>query len=328
MAKYIWRQIDIWFWVEGTRGTKATNIHWTPKTSFDFWDKIEVIEDESALWLKLDTSNIDIAKKYGQWTIEGKLSANSIGYLLYSMLWNKVTTEQVAGKVFEHLFTINNESNNPSLTIFTNEPNGDFYYPLALIESLTISANVWEFINVSATFKSKMGVSETLTASYETDYQFKARHSLYKLANVESWLASANEGCIESFELNFTKENIESYCLNSDNEPIDIIDWKIGITWSITTVYNDKATYREPSLAWTQKSIMFALEDDSVEIEGEFWAYPLVEFVLPKIKFTDYQRDNSNDDIVKENISFKVIQNDSTTEAIKVTVQNSTADYI
>jgi hypothetical protein len=61
---------------------------------------------------------------------------------LYAILGKKATITVVPSKVFSHLFTINNDSVNPSLTIFTKEPNGDFHYPLALISSLSISAQV------------------------------------------------------------------------------------------------------------------------------------------------------------------------------------------
>lgn len=326
MSKYVWRQIHVWVGVESTRWTKATTKAWFPKTSFDFGDKIETIEDEASLGLKLDVSDIDVSKHYGQWSMEGKVQANSIGYFLLAMLGQKVTTTVTAGKVFEHIFTINNTGSNPSLTIFTKEGNGDYNYPLALIENLTLNATVWNHITVNVSFKSKKGKTDNLTATYETDYPFKAKHSEFRIADDEAWLVTAPVACIESFELQITKENIEDFCLNAGNEPIDILDGKIGITWSITAVFADEG-YRNIALNGTQKAFQFSLEDDTTDIANTAWKTPLLEFTLPKVKFTDYGRDTSNDSLVKQNLSFKVFQNDSSTEAIKVKLRNGKSNY-
>lgn len=324
--KYTWRQINVWLGIETTRWTKSSTIAWFPKTNANFQDKIETIEDESALGLKIDTSDIDIARHYAEWSLEWKVQANNIWYLLYSILWNKTTTTITASKVFSHLFKIENSWNNPSLTIFTKEWNGDYNFPLAIINSLTINATVWESITVSANFKSKKGVSDTLTTTYWTDYPFKAKHSTFKIANDKVWLTSAPVACIESFELTITKETLEDYCLNNGNEPIDITDGKIGITWSITAVFNDN-NYKDIALNGTQKAMEFSLEDTATDIAWEAWKNPLIKFVMPKVKFTEYWKDMSNDSLVKQNLSFKVFQNTSDIEAIEVTLQNGQTNY-
>lgn len=326
MSKYTWRQIHFWIWTETTRGTKATTKVWMPKTSFDFDDKIETQEDEASLGSKIDISGIEVVKKYAEWSIEQKVWANSIGYFLNAILWNTTTEVVTASKVFSHLFKIKNDGNNPSLTIFTKEPNGDFSYPLALIESLTISAEVWNFITINVSFKSKVGETATHTATYWTDYQFKAKHSELKIADNEAWFTSAPLACIESFELAITKENLELFCLNNWNEPADILDWKIGITWSLTAVFSD-LDYKNKALNDKEFAIYFALKDTETKIAGVTWKNPSLEFIIPKTKITDYGRDKSNDSIVKVNLSWKVYQNESWVEPIKVKLQNGVSTY-
>lgn len=326
MSKYTWRQIHAGVGIETIRWTKASAITWLPKTSFDFDDKIETKEDTSSLGTKLDVADIEITREYAEWNIEMKASANNIWNFLYSILWKKVTSTVVASKVFSHLFTINNDSENPSLTIFTKEPNGDFHYPLALINSLSISAQVWEPIMITASFKSKKAVSDNLTATYVTDYPFKASHSKFKVADKETGLNTASLACIESFELVISKENIETFCLNNWNEPVDILDWKIWITWSITAVFSDN-DYKNKALNWKEFALLFALEDQSVKIWNENGKHPLLEFTLPKVKFTDYWRDKDNDNLVKVNLNFKAFQNESGVEPIKVRLQNWISNY-
>lgn len=326
MSKYTWRQIHAWVGIETTRGSKAGKITWLAKTSFNFDDKIETKEDSSSLGWKIDISDIEVVKEYAEGNIEMRASANNIWNFLYAILGKKATTTVVPSKVFSHLFTINNDSVNPSLTIFTKEPNGDFHYPLALISSLSISAQVWEPINITASFKSKKWVADNLTATYETDYSFKASHSKIKIADKEAWLNSASLACIESFELNISKENIETFCLNNWNEPVDILDWKIWITGSITAVFSDN-DYKDKALNWKEFALLFGLEDKSVKIADENEKFPTLEFILPKVKFTDYGRDKGNDNLVKVNLNFKAFQNESWVEPIKVKLQNWVSNY-
>ena len=326
MSKYTWRQIQVWVGIETIRWTKSSNITWLPKTSFDFDDKIETKEDSSSLWTKLDVSDIEITREYAEWNIEMKAGANNIWFLLYSILGKKKTSIVVPDKVFSHIFTINNDSENPSLTIFTKEPNWDFHYPLALIESLTLSAQVWEPITITASFKSKKWVTDNLNTTYSTDYVFKAIHSKFKVTDKEADLNGARLACIESFELVISKENLETFCLNNWNEPIDILDGKIWITWSITAVFSDN-DYKNKALNWREFALLFSLEDQTVKIWNETGKHPLLEFILPKVKFTDYGRDKDNDNLVKVNLNFKAFQNESGVEAIKVKLQNWVSNY-
>lgn len=327
MPKYTGRQIHIWAWIESTRWTKATTTTWLAKTSFDFDNKIETKEDESSLGSKIDISWVGIIREFAEGNIEMKASANNVWLFLYSILGKKKTSTIVASKVFSHLFTINNESENPSLTIFTKEPNGDYHYPLALISNLSISAQVWEPITLNISLKSKKAVTDTITtANYETDYIFKGSHSKIKIAENENALTSSPLACIESFELVISKETIEDFCLNNWNEPTDFLDWKIWITWSITATFSNN-DYKDKALNWQEFALLFWLEDQTINIWWESEKHPSLEFILPKVKFTDYWRSKGNDELVKVNLNFKAYQNESSVEPIKVKLQNWVSNY-
>lgn len=328
MSKYIGRQIEIWFAQESIRGTQATEIVWMWVASFDFGDRIETVEDDSGAGTKIATADIDIAKQYGAGKFELKIGANHIGEFLNAVLGKDTVTEEVAGEVWEHLFEIENTNACPTFTIYTKEANGNFYYTLASIESLTLSAVIGEYINVSVSFKSRKGVDAgSLTPTYTPESKFKARHSTFKRANSEAWLSASNPACIESFELTISKETIDDYCLNTGNEPVDFVDGKMEITGSITATYKDKNTYREPALNGTVQALQYVLEDPSVDIGGNAGEHPKLDTKLPTVKYTDYSRDTSSDALVKENLSFKVIQGDTSASPIKARLKNAVELY-
>ena len=327
MSKFIWRKQNVWFGQEGVRGVKSSFPIWFPKTSFDFGDRIETVEDDASLGSRISTTDIEVSKHYGAGKFEGKVQANNIGELLFSLLGSNTITEVVPWKIYEHLFKIDNSNTLPTLTIFTQDPNGAFFYPLASITSLTISAVIGEFITVSVDFKSKKGEVDTQTATYTEDYPFRARNSTFKRADTEADLVGENPACIESFELVFTSESIEQYCLNAWSEPIDFINGKLEITGNITVVHNDHTTYREPAVNGTSQALQFWLEDTAVDMLWETGEHPTLEFTLPTIKYTDYTKDNSNDSLVKENISFKVYQKDSSVDPIRGRLKNTMDEY-
>lgn len=81
--------------------------------SFD--TKVEVIQDESSIGVIADSRGSDVVKKYAEGDISGNIGANSIGFLLMSLLGSVSTTG--AGPEYTHAFTLNNTNATQSLTI-------------------------------------------------------------------------------------------------------------------------------------------------------------------------------------------------------------------
>ena len=87
MVKYIGRQINVWFWLEWTRGTAVEVQNWQPKTDMSFKDMNETIQDESSIWVIVDSRDSFVVKKWAEWDINGNVEANWIWYLFYALLW-------------------------------------------------------------------------------------------------------------------------------------------------------------------------------------------------------------------------------------------------
>ena len=326
MSIYTGRQIHFWIWIEQTRWTQAANAMWVPKTSMDFDDKIEITENTSSIWNKIDVSWLELTKQWWEGSVETVASANSIWNFLLCALWKDTVSTIDAGlNEYAHTFTIENSEPNPSATIFTKEPNWDFYYPLALISDFTLSAAVGEDITASASYMSKKAVATSLNPTYNEDFTFTTKNATIKIAETVAELDTAPLACIESIELQITKENIEQYCLNYGNEPKDIVDWKISISGSLVATFSNN-DYKNLALDWKQFAMKIELEDESGF--AKVWFYPSITITIPKAKFNDYWRDKWNDDIVKVNLSYKAFQNDSQNEAIEVVLVNNTPTYI
>lgn len=323
MAKYIWRQINVWFWLETTRWTAIGIAKWQPKTDLSFQEKIETIQDESSIWVIVDSRDTFITKKYWEWEIGGNIEVNSVWYLFKSLLWtcNSVVDTTWA---YKHTFDLQNTNQSPSLTIWINDPlEWDLAYSLWMIDSMTISANEWEFATFSVNFKSKASESATYTVSYTTDYKLLARHSIFKVASNLAWLPWASASCLRSFEITISKNLEDDYCMWSTN-PQDFINWITTIEGSFTAVY-ENTTFKDLALAWTKRAIRFELKDTWTTI----WltSNPRLTIDLPLASFTEFSKDMWNDATVIQTLTFKWLYSATDTSAIDVEVVNTTASY-
>ena len=116
MAKYIGRQINVGFGIEGTRGTATPVTNWQAKTELSFDEKAETIQDESSIGVITDSRNSYIAKKRAEGEISGHIEANSIGYLLYALLGSKDVAVATTG-AYTHTFELAETNQSPSLTV-------------------------------------------------------------------------------------------------------------------------------------------------------------------------------------------------------------------
>jgi len=324
--KYIGRQINVGFWKETTRWTAVAPSIWYPKTNLDFDEKIETAIDESSIGTKVKGMDLDVIKRTGEWSIEGLARVNSIWLLLLNVLWKVTTTELDPNNAYNHKLEIDNVNTSPSLSIWIQEPNGDYNFPLAMISSITISAKIWEYISISMDFKSKKWETANHTVVYDDkDYKFSARHSLFKMATDLAGLSGATGSCIEMFEITIAKTMEETFCLNSGIDLGDLIDWTYEITWSIVAVFDDETTYKNVALAGDYRAMQMKLADTNIDLGAG--NNPTIDITLPKVAFTDYGREKGNDWTVKQNLWFVALNDIVSGKAIEINVVNSITSY-
>ena len=323
MAKYIWRQINVWVWIEWTRGTAVSPAQWIPKTDFSFEEKMETIQDESSIGVIVDSRGTEVIKKYWEWEIGGNIEVNSIGYLLLWTLWT-VSSEEDTTWAYKHSFELNNSNQIQSLSIWVSDPVlWDVEYWLWSIESMTISASEWEFATFTVNFRSKPWESTSHTVSYDVDYKLLARHSIFKTATNSAWLDAADNVCLRSFEITFTKNLEDDYCIWSIS-PEDFINQNFTIEWSFTAVFEND-TFRSYALDGTKRAIRFSLVDTDTDI----WvsSNPELTIDLPLASFTEFSRSQWNDETVTQTVTFKGLYSNTDSSAVDIDLVNTTADY-
>lgn len=320
---YIWRLINVGFGIEATKGTAVAVDSRQPKTDFSFDETNEVIQDESSIGVPVDSRDSFVVRRFGEGEIAGNIETNAIGYLLKSVFWD-VASAVDSSWAYIHDFTLNADNDTPSLTIGVDDPvEWDKSYSLGSIDSLTIGAEIGQQATFSADFMSKQAESATHTVSYSTDNKLLAHHSEFKTATNLAGLGAASAVCIESFEITFTKNLSEDYCLDSIN-PTDFLNQQFTIEGSFTAKYKNE-DFKDYQLDGTQRAVRFELKDDQTTIGTS--SNPTLTIDLPLASFTEFDRSMGNDEVVTQTINFKGLYSQADGEAVEVALVNTTDEY-
>ena len=193
-----------------------------------------------------------------------------------------------------------------------------------MIESFTISAEEWAFATFSIALKAKGGEATTHTATFTADNKLLSRHSIFKVASNLAGLSSAEAVCLKSFEITFTKNLEDDFCLWSMS-PQDFINKQFTIEGSFTALFTD-ATFRAMQLAGTKKAISFELKDTGTTI----WASsnPSLKFSLPLVSFTEFSRTQGNDEVVIQTLTFKGLHSIADGESVEAELVNTVEEYV
>ena len=323
MTKYIWRQINIWFGLEATRGTAVGIQNWQAKTDMSFKDMNETIQDESSIWVIVDSRDSFVVKKWAEWDINGNVETNSIWYLLYGLLWSVTEVVATTG-AYTHTFSLLNSNQGKTLTIGTDEPVGDFEFTLGSIESMTISAEEWQQATFSVNFKAKKWTTTTHTVNYDVDNKLLSRHSVFKTATNLAGLTAASAVCLKSFEITMTRNLQDDFCLWSD-EPTDFLNQQFTIEWSFSLLYTAD-TFKDYVFDWTHRAVRFELSDTNATIGLS--SNPTLRIDLPLASLTEWDKTQGNDEVVSQTITFKWLYSDTDSSAVNVYLTNTVAEYV
>jgi len=324
MTKYIWRQVEVWVGIEGTRWTAVVAQQWTPKTDFSFEETMETIQDESSIGIIVDARDNFVSKRFWEGEFGGNVEVNSLGYFLLATLW-EVSSEVDTSWAYKHSFELANTNQTQSLTLTVKDPViGDVRYPLASVETMTISAEEGAFATFTVTFKSKPWTDTTVSSNYNLDYKLLARHSIFRTAANLAGLGAASDVCLRSFEITFEKNLEDDYCLGSIS-PEDFINQAFMVTGSFTAVFKNEV-FRDFALEGVKRAIRFSLVNTDVTIGAT--SNPRLTIDLPLASFTKFSRTQGNDETVVQTLTFKWLYSQVDTSAVNVELVNTIAEYV
>jgi hypothetical protein len=323
MAKFIGRLADIGIAREGTRGTaEASADFWLPKLSLTVDDKIEQVVDESSIGVIEDSPNAVVVGQYAEAEIEGNIHDRSFGLILLSALGSTAPTGPV-DSLYTHTFTVGQNAQHPSMTIFQDDPNQDYTYALGMLSQLDLDISIGQFSKFTAAFRARKGVNATLTPAYTAENVFLPQHGTVKIASAVAGLGAASALTVRSVQLSISK-NIEDDRRIGSLDQVDILNKQFAIEGTLELVFNDN-TFKTQQLADTAQAMRITLTNTNVTIGSG--SNPELNIDMPKVKFGEFVRNYGNNDIVTATVNFKAFYDATATSMITVLLKNTQANY-
>jgi len=315
---FIGKKIGVGFAKETVRWTAVTPAIRVPKGSFDWDEKVNTIQDESAIGVIEDAFESHVTKKRAEGSLEMNVYANAIWLLLLASFWTVATT---GSDPYTHTFSIANTNSHQSLTLWYADDVQDKQFPLCVVDSMDVSASPDDFVKISFGIKSKAPTDATLTPEYSTDYPLIAKQLEVKFADDIAWLAGASAVCLKTVWLSMAKNVEEDFCLWSV-EPADFNNWMLTLEWEFEVNFVDE-TYLDYVLGSTKKAMEIKIADANVDLGGG--VHPTLTFTLAKVAFTEIARSQGNDEIVKATVSFRGLYSMADAKSIEAVLINDTA---
>ena len=321
MSKYIGRKINVWFAKESTRGTAVAPTIYAPKASLDFEEKSEKVIDESSIGVIEDSFDGHVVKQYAEWNFECNVYANLIWYLLLNV-FGSVSSASKNG-AYEHEFTVDESNQHTSLTIGIADDTQDKEFPLAMLNSLELNCEVWDFAKATASFKSKKGTNATLTPSYSEDYAMLAKHVQIFLADDLAWLDSATAINATSVSLTINK-NLEDVDVLWSIEPNDFCNTFFSVEGSLEMLWDD-ATYKTMFMDGDKKAMRIKIIDTNNTIGTS--QNPTLTIDLASIIMNEFAKTQDNNALVRQSINFKALYSMTESSMISAKLLNTKSSY-
>lgn len=310
MTKFVGRRGELGLAKESSRGTATEPTVWLGRNTISFDDRTTTARSEEGLG-RIEQSNSNfVVNKMGEGEFEIDLDDTQFGLILTSLIGASPST--TGGPTYTHDYTLQNNNQHQTLSVAYQDPDTTKIFPNAVVDSLSITVDTEQIVKATVGFKSRVGREwSTLTADVTgLGQKFLQQHLQLKLAAAVGSLSGASAISAKQFTININA-NTEFDSVLGTVEPEDILNTQFNVSGSINLNKEDE-TYRGYMLDGTYRAMEFKLNrasDSSFRVQ------------LPRVDFTEWEQDRSNDDIVQQSINFNGNYDAANGNAILSTVE-------
>lgn len=305
MSKFVSRRGELGVAIEATRGTPVVPAFWVPYVTMGFKDTVTEVREDQGLGNIADGDSKYVVMKMAEGDFEAQLYDKVLGVFLTSLLGAAPSTS--GANPYTHTFTLANNNQHKSLSLYWHDPDRDYMFALSMIDSLKISIDDTGIVNYTLSFKSKTAKDYTgQTADYTSlGNKFLQQHLSFKVAADVASLSAATALSVKALDLTISKNTIYDSVLGTV-EPEDILNQQLSVEGNITLNLEDD-TWRNYMLNGTYKAMDITLNRSSSSS---------LQFQFPRVDFSQWEPDYKLNEIAKQKIQFKA--NYDTTNALDI----------
>lgn len=324
MSKFIGRLANVGIAKETARGTAVVPAFWLPKQSLSIDDKITQVTDETSVGVIEGMEDGNVAEKFSEAEIEGRIDHLKFGLLVLAALGSEAAPSLIETGVYDHVFTVLQSAQHPSLTVTLSEPNAQttssLRYTLAMLSELNLEVALRKFATYKAKFRANAGVTGTSTPAYATSEQvFLPQTITAVIADVVGNLGSGTAVAAKSIKLNIKKNTEDDFVVGSV-VAADRLNKQLEISGEIELMYNDRSfidTYLMADLARALRVKMLG-----ATLIGAT-AFPTITIDFNKVKFSEVARKFDNNGLVLQTLKFDAYYDLVTSKMTTITVRNT-----
>ena len=324
-AKFSGRQFNVGIAKESSRGTPIAAAYWLTYNTLTIDDEIRVAKNEGVLGVIEKGIGQDITTFESKGSVDGNITDLAFGLLLKSIMGTD-TVGAVETGVKDHVFTVLQSAQHPSLTISAYEPNSNsgtsgYAYPLSVIDELEMTFEIGKYSTYKATFMGNKGANLAAdTVTYVAENLFRPQDGVFKLATNLAGLGAASAISITKAVVTL-KQNSEADIVIGNQNPVDRLNKEFEVTGSLELKYADRTmidTYLTADLA---QAASFAFINSSVTIGAA--SHPSLTTRLAKVKFESVARKTDPKGIVTQTVKFVGFYSLSDSEMLDITLRNT-----
>lgn len=328
MGKGIGRLISFGIKKEGTRGTaESAADYYIPFSEVALEEKDTKILAEQAIGVIEDSIGMDIVKQWAEGNVKCPIYDKSFGLFLLSVL-GSVNSALKGGEsvVYNHTFSVLQNAQHPSLTMFLDDPLGgqDYKHALGVVSSIEIAYELGKYIEVTVNFKAKKGATATLTPSITVENKFLPQHLTFKIAANQAGLDAAGAVIIKNARITIN-QNIEDDDVLGNIAPADFLTKQLSIEGSVEAMWQNESDFKTATLAGTAKALRFDLLNSGVTIGTA--SNPQLKVDLHKVTFKELTRPIKINDFILQTVSFKAHYDTATSKMITAILTNLATSY-
>lgn len=308
---------------ETTRGTGVSAALWVPAVEFDFQQRVNKGDVKGSQGKIISSTASKILQVFGQGNLMMDVRANVIGYFLLQ-LFGLVSSVNTTGSVYTHTFTLTHSNTHPTLSLILKDPNKCERFVRAALETLGLKFSADSLATAEIGLMSEPPADTTGTPDFTaTDYLFAPSTVTFKLASAQSGLTGATAIVVNNLDLNFKKGADPDFGSGS-NSPTDIYNTSLEITGSFERVF-DGDTEHDYVFTPTNRALRFQMTDTAVNLGSG--NNPSLTIDLYNVEFTEFSREVSLDNIVRQTVSFKGHIEQSSGNVMTATLVNTKSNY-
>lgn len=321
MTKIIGRKFSIGIGKETTRGTAVAADFWLPKTELTHDDKIDVVVDESSIGVIENAQGQDVVQKFSEGQIKGRITDTAFGLWLLASLGSEASPATVQTGVYDHVFSVLESAQHPSLTVAVSEANAStgIRFALSMVDSLEITLELGKYGMYAVNFRGNKNASGANTASFTSENYFLPQHAVVKIASALSGLDAASAISIKKLVFTISK-NIEDDNILGSVTATDRLNKQFSVEGSIELMYEDRSYIDTIMLGDLAKALRVSFINTDVTIGAS--SNPTITFNFAKVKLTEVARSMGNDELIRQTLNFKAYYSLSDTSLLTATLRN------